>query len=286
MFTALALFRLLQEPLRSLPGFVMQLIQAGVSLQRLASFLSVQELKVVMEAEASGRIDIPLSSNLAMESDGSVESCGAMYAEDNEQSSLILDQTPLPTEVRCEAISSFKMRNVVSPGHAGTGEMEGEVVLADVELSWLDDCEHQRVKSTCRICKRAKEKEAREKKRDCEKGNGTEERGRRKRLEDCQERRKRGRGEKKDASPRGGIVSGGISPPPPRAGAEHAGEGAVARERGADEEDGVVRVTGQIRFEAGTLNLVIGRVGSGKSTLLHAVAGQLNWRPLCSPGQV
>ncbi len=43
-----------QEPLRALPGFAMQLVQAAVSLKRLREFLAAQDLAVVQQAEKLG----------------------------------------------------------------------------------------------------------------------------------------------------------------------------------------------------------------------------------------
>ena len=44
----------LQKPLRALPGFAMQLVQAAVSLKRLREFLAAQDLAVVQQAEKLG----------------------------------------------------------------------------------------------------------------------------------------------------------------------------------------------------------------------------------------
>lgn len=47
IFTALALFRLLQEPLRTLPGYITQAVQAKVSIDRLSEFFNLGEVSQV-----------------------------------------------------------------------------------------------------------------------------------------------------------------------------------------------------------------------------------------------
>ena len=52
----------MQEPLRSLPGFIMQLVQAWVSLKRIANFLTATELQIVREADAQRHPDLCMAS--------------------------------------------------------------------------------------------------------------------------------------------------------------------------------------------------------------------------------
>ena len=222
VFTALALFRLLQEPLRSLPGFLMQLVQAWVSLKRLADFFTAHELQTVREQEAQGLADIFLPScPVCFPSHGGKPSGGLRAA--------------------CGKADGKR--------DTEEGAEVGSVMLHNAELCWHDAPQAQ-----------AQEAPSRE----------SASRGR-----DASEPRRnrspttRGR----SRSRHGGLPQGGTGEARE---AEETRKAEEAREAEEARQAGTLTTQGRLRIEAGSLNLVIGRVGTGKSSLLAAVAGQLN----------
>jgi ABC-type multidrug transport system fused ATPase/permease subunit len=318
VFTALALFRLLQEPLRSLPGFVMQLVQAWVSLDRLALFLVAHELQRVREAEAIGHQDImPTAARhrpLASTSPASAETlpANARHASNcsttnarrtkagGDGESVGAHQAGDTVNIAAGARDIVGARERRRGGGGGAARVKvgtqtevnqwikGQVVLKDVEFSWFDPkTEEERSKKL-----EEDKKKLREKKKMDE-------------IERREAKRRELRISRQGQRQSGLIpVSPDVSfhrPQQPAQGANGARVG-VSREageagpaqphdsttaaRGEASQDGdkgpVLKIQGDVTIPAGTLTLVIGRVGSGKSSLLHAVAGQLNHAPLGS----
>jgi len=321
VFTALALFRLLQEPLRSLPGFVMQLVQAWVSLDRLALFLVAHELQRVQEAGAIGQQDAmptaprhrPLASSSSSpasagtlpamarhasncstanarrtKAGGDGESVGAHQAGDTVNIAAGARDVVGARERRRGGGGGGAARAKVGAQTEVNQWIKGQVVLKDVEFSWFDPkTEEERRKKLQEDQKKLKEK---------------------KKMEEI-ERREAKRKELRIS--RQGVRQSGLIPVSPdvsfhrpqqpaqeangvRVGvSREAGEAEPAQPhdsttaaRGEASQDGdkgpVLKIQGDVTIPAGTLTLVIGRVGSGKSSLLHAVAGQLNHAPLGS----
>jgi ABC-type multidrug transport system fused ATPase/permease subunit len=303
VFTALALFRLLQEPLRSLPGFVMQLIQAAVSLERLSLFLAARELQVVREREAMGLSEV----------------CEGIVCEPLAHLSTDSSQTDSALAARAPASRAAPKgrgvgRGVGSKGRVGVekwrgkretpsrdeidvadkdeGGLQGRVVLSNVELSWLDYCLHQSTKEACRQCRALERKTEESKEKHAGKARDADARAAEEGAAHT-ERRNRAKTRRNhdnrdtssnptEAAVRAARVQGREGRAEQREGRRgHSGNLWEEEEKeGKGDDQGCVQVAGRVVLEPGSLHLVIGRVGSGKSTLLQAVAGQLNYRPL------
>jgi len=302
VFTALALFRLLQEPLRSLPGFVMQLVQAWVSLDRLALFLAASELQRVQEAEATGQQDLTMTAahlsphasagpRALPTSGGGGGGGGAQHASspaakarrtktggDVVHAHRAGDAVDKAASARDLAGARERRRGeggAAARARAGAhGEarrwIKGQVVLKDVQFSWFDPKTEEE-----RRMKMEEDQKKRKGKRELEEKERRE--ARRKQLQASRQGQRQASQAGNGASAQVRREAGGAGPAP------SSDSRMAAREDSPDGDGGpVLKIQGDVTIPAGSLTLVIGRVGSGKSSLLHAVAGQLNYAPLGS----
>eukprot|EP01034_Spumella_vulgaris_P032541 gene32542-40153_t len=99
IFTALTLFRMLQDPLRALPGFITQAYQAQTSLERLHAFymLSEQEKTESISPEARQK-GHPASNMKAVLSDGEVIFENIMFAWQEQSQAVSQESVPVKSK--------------------------------------------------------------------------------------------------------------------------------------------------------------------------------------------